>query len=131
MRLILIAFATLLSCPAMAVDLNAALMDENGAPAKVCLDFETATKCKDGREIAVTLGLAVRKALNTPLQEEQNLPNIGDIRFHRGDIAQSMVGATEIALKAEDVADIKKLVGKVYPPVIVFQIWSLLDPPKK
>lgn len=113
--------------PAQAVDFAKALVDENGKP--VCT---LTPKELDGRECPVdsmfTLRLAARNALNGVYQDEQNLS--GDEKYKRGEIAQSIIATGEVKLKVEDIALIKRLIGKAYPPPIVFQAWRELDPPK-
>jgi hypothetical protein len=51
-----------------------------------------------------------------------------EAKFLRGALAAKIHNATApLALKAEDTALLKKLIGKAYSPLIVFRAWPLLD----
>lgn len=127
MRSSLLAFAGLivLSPPAAAVDFSKVFTDTEGKP--ICTrELKPEQVCPD--DGFFTLRLAARNALNGVYQDEQNLS--GDEKYKRGEIAQSILSAGEVKLKVEDIALIKRLIGKAYPPPIVFQAWRELDPPK-
>ncbi len=53
----------------------------------------------------------------------------GEEKVRRAALAQRIYTSKEpLALKVEDVALIKKLVGKAYAPLVVMRAWSILDP---
>jgi hypothetical protein len=76
------------------------------------------------------MGKAARTALYAALPDEQQLS--GEEKDRRGELARSIRAATagDFKLKLEDLALIKKLIGKAYGPLIVNGAWRLLDPPK-
>jgi hypothetical protein len=101
------------------------------------IDFTVALNDLDGVAISdgneakatFTLGSAAVRALVIPYEDERNLS--ADEKFKRGELANRIhaatVGATALALKAEEVALVKKLIGKAYAPLIVFRAWPQLD----
>lgn len=113
------------SASAAAADFSKIFLDADGKP--ICTrELKPEQACPD--DGFFTLRLAARNALNGVYQDEQNLS--GDEKYKRGEIAQSIVATGEVKLKVEDIALIKRLIGKAYPPPIVFQAWRELDPPK-
>lgn len=114
----------LLATPALAIDFSAKLTDSDGQSVKVCVDPRPAAEC--GKEVEMTLGVAVRNALYQSYPDERELS--GDEKFKRAELAQALVGASEIKVKAEDISLMKKLVAKLYGPLIVYRAWQLLDP---
>lgn len=63
--------------------------------------------------------------LNSALPEEANLP--GDEKMKRFMLAHKCMNE-EVALTAEDVTLIKRLVGRMFNPMMVGIIYSILDP---
>jgi len=81
---------------------------------------------KEGETIATVRSVTVN-ALQALFADEQNLA--GGEKVHRALLAQRIYDAKEpLALKVEDVALIKKLVGKAYGPLVVMRAWAVLDP---
>lgn len=76
----------------------------------------------------MTVRLAATRALTAVFRDEQNLA--GDEKITRFHLALRITDEDEPDLKAEDVVLIKKLVGKMYGPVIVGRMWAILDPPE-
>lgn len=115
-----------ISSSAEAVDLTKVLVNDEGKP--MCM-----ISIKDTEECPIDkvaiLGKVVKTALYTMFPDEQNLS--GEDKYKRAELAQSMTGAVEIKPKAEDIALMKKLVAKLYGPIIVYQAWQELDPPQK
>lgn len=114
--------------PAGATDFSQPILDQEGKPA--CReapprDEKTGKFLDCPTEQIATLGWYARNALYASFPDEQNLP--GDDKSKRGALAQSLVGATEVKLKVEDLALIKKLIGKAYGPLIVYQAWAMLE----
>jgi hypothetical protein len=126
MRLFVICIGLLLAFPAHAVDFNKAFVDDDGVTIWTCVEYERmANPPKCLRSSELTLLRAARNGLGTKFQDEPNLS--GDESYKRGDLAQEL-SKPDIKLKAEDIALIKKLIAKLYPPTVVFQAWRELDP---
>lgn len=128
MRLLLVTVTTLMfSIPAIAADFTKKILDEDGKPFTVCIEQKKGAPNECVREEDLTLGRAARNALGVSYPDEQGIS--GDEKYHRAEVSQAIVGATELKLKAEDVALIKRLIAKFYGPRVVFQAWRELDPP--
>ncbi len=79
---------------------------------------------KDG-EKDLTLSTVCISALLTPEQGEQ--PATEKVsRFH---LAEKVYDSGEQDLSVDDVALLKKLIGKLYPPLVVGRAFAVLDPP--
>jgi len=74
----------------------------------------------------MTVRLAATRALTAIFRDEQSLP--GDQKITRFHLALKLTDEDEPDLQAEDIVTIKKLVGKMYGPVIVGRMWAILDP---
>lgn len=117
----LVACSMLAAVPARAVDINfaAKLTDQDDKP------------IIDGDKV-LTLGRAAMVALMTPQIDEQQQPV--EEKLRKGDLAlrayraSVLEQATEISI--EDVALIKKYIGKTYGPLVVVRAFPLLDPKK-
>lgn len=108
---------------ASAADFSKPLIDADG---KIICAVVAEGTCPEGQTF--TLGRAVRAALYASFPDEQNLSL--DDKLKRGDLAQAITGGGDIKLKAEDIALMKKVVGKAYGPLIVWAVVRELDPPK-
>lgn len=110
--------------PAFAIDFTKPITNMDG----------TAATDKDGKvpEKAPTLGSVCESALLAQYADERD-PVSGketitaEDKYARWKLAGKMQGK-DVTLTAEELALIKKLVGKAYAPLIVGQAWSLLDP---
>lgn len=81
-------------------------------------------------EAEMTLRLAATTALLAPFEDEKQLE--AQKKFERYMLATTIHRATRpIALKADDVALLKRLVGKAFSTVVVGAAWPLLDPAEK
>ena len=90
---------------------------------------ETAAKAlKEMAELKpLTLKSVAIEVLKAQFKDEQNLS--GELRMERGMLAKEIFTATgPMALKAEQVALLKRLIGKSCTPLVVMQAWSLIDP---
>jgi hypothetical protein len=75
----------------------------------------------------LTLKSVAIEALKAQFKDEQNLS--GELKLERGLLAEEIYISKEpITLKAEQVALLKRLIGKGCSPHIVMRTWSLLDP---
>lgn len=124
MRSTFVLLLALLTTPAFAIDFSVKLTDSDGQPIKVCVDPRPQPECV--KEVEMTLGVVVRNALYQSYPDERELS--GDEKFKRAELAQALTGAGEVKVKAEDIALMKKLVAKLYGPLIVYRAWQLLDP---
>ena len=112
-----VALSMFAAVPARAteIDFSAVLTDQEDAP------------LKDGDKV-LTLGRAAFVALVAPAADEQNLPQ--DEKFRRGDLGLRVSRGGKIDLSVEDIALIKKQIGKTYGPLVVVRAFPLLDPKK-
>lgn len=79
---------------------------------------------KDGKDDA-TLGAITYAALSTLGPTEQNLGR--EERLKRGRLAQKIVAADVIDLKAEEITLIKHCIGSLYGPWVVVQTEDMLE----
>jgi len=127
MRKILIAAAIimLMSSTAQALDFTKRLTNLDGSPVT---DTE-------GKPLAKppTLGSICESALLSQFADERDATGKETIeareKYERWKLAAKINAATkDLALTAEELALVKKLVGKAYGPLIVGQVWTMLDP---
>lgn len=115
--------AALFASPALAIDFAKPFTGDDGKP--VCgVEIKAAEECPADK--VFTLRIATRNALYATFEDEKTLS--GDEKFKRAELAQGIVGSGDVKLKAEDVALIKRLIAKLYGPLIVYQAWTALDP---
>lgn len=79
-----------------------------------------------GEEEAMTVRLATTRALVAVYVDEQGLT--GDKKVERWHLALKIMNEDEPDLGAEEVVLIKELVGKMFGPAVVGQVWPILDP---
>jgi hypothetical protein len=97
------------------IDFSTPILDLDGTPAKNEAGKDT------------TLGSLAVAALLAVLPEDRTEP--AEQRARRGWLAQKIHDAPEpIELTAEQVAQLKALIGKVFGPLAVMRAWALLDP---
>jgi hypothetical protein len=90
----------------------------NGTPHKDFVDGRTT-------ENDLTLKTAIVNSLTAIYNDEK--PN-GEESFKRGQLAHRVYKTEhELDLSAENIADIKRLIGKYYGPAIVFAAWTILE----
>ena len=92
--------------------------------------FDETMKDLDGKAIIgdgkdLTLKQVACNALNLMFQDEQNLS--GEEKAMRGLLAMRIYANPDLDLTIDDVALIKKLIGKGYVPLIVAQVWDILE----
>ena len=78
-----------------------------------------------GESEPMTVRLAATRALTAQYRDEQSLP--GDEKVTRFHLALKLTDEAEPDLKAEEIVLIKNVVGKMYGPVVVGRMWSILD----
>lgn len=110
--------------PAFATDFSKKLTDPEGN--LICTKVIKEDQDCPADQIA-TLGRTIRGALYATFPDEANLSL--DEKLKRGDLAQALVGASEdVKFKAEDIALMKKVVGKAYGPLVVWAVVRELEP---
>lgn len=112
------AFCLAFSAPALAAefDVTAPILDLDGKPVK------------DGESI-LTSGRVAIIALTSPYQDEQNLA--GEEKVKRFAVALKIQGSIgsgqKLDLTVDELALIKKLVGKGMAPLVVGRVWEMID----
>jgi len=64
--------------------------------------------------------------LLTQTRDEANLP--GDEKVRRYKMALQIANEDVVDLPPKDVVLIQELVGRLYTPLVVGQVWEMLDP---
>ena len=93
-------------------------------------DFSLAFKTFDGTPIVqdekpLTLQRVSINALMTPMDDEKNLG--GEDKFARYKLASRINATSVVEVTAEEIAMLKKLIGKVYAPIIVGPAFEALE----
>jgi hypothetical protein len=99
------------------IDFTAAITDFDGNP----IDGGSPEK-----PMPLTLASVSVLALNALSREDENLA--GDEKFKRGMLAYHIHKGETDKLSVDDISLIKKLVGKLYNPMVVVRAYQLLDP---
>jgi hypothetical protein len=116
-------FIALMSTPSMAIDFTKPLTNLDG----------TAVKDAEGKDVNTTLGKVAEQSLLAVYADERD-PQTGketitpEEKFNRWKLATKISGQKDVSLTAEELALIKKLIGKAFPPLVVGQAWTMLDP---
>lgn len=115
---IIVALATwAVLTPAPAADFSIALTQLSGEP------FRDAS----GTVQETTLGTVAEVALLASYPDEANLS--GEEKVRRYMLAKRIRSAKgDLALTAEEIALVKKLIARAFNPLITGQAWALLDP---
>ena len=96
----------------MLIDFKKPILDLKGEPMK-------------NGENPFLLGMACQEALTATFQDEQALPAPEKVK--RFMLALKIEGALPVDVSIEDAAEIKKLVGKAYGPLIVGRVYEIFD----
>ena len=78
-----------------------------------------------GESMPMTVRLAATRALTAQYRDEMDLA--GEEKVTRFHLALRLTDEDEPDLKAEEIVLIKKLIGKMYGPVVVGRVWGILD----
>jgi hypothetical protein len=95
------------------------------------IDFTTVLSGLDGKPLVaegvptMTLGEVAANALVNSYKDENPT---GQEKVKRWALALRIHAASEVELTADEVKLIKDLVAKLYGPLVVGQVWSILDP---
>lgn len=80
------------------------------------------------KEKYITLKRICVNALLSEAKEEKNIIITGEEKVKRYELAKKIQEAeTKVDLKTEEIVLIKKMIGLVYPPLIVGQCFQLLE----
>ena len=94
------------------------------------IDFNVKFKTFDGQDIIMrdkpaTLKDISVESLMSLLEEEKNLS--GEEKLKRYELALKIKDGGIIDISVEDIALVKKLIGKMFTPLIVGQAWKNLE----
>jgi hypothetical protein len=116
------------TCRAAEIDFSHVLMNEDGEPWR-----DPFAQKKDDPDCAkcpvLTLGMAAAHALVNQYPEEHDLDPLQ--KWARGNLAMELRRGKKETLSAEEIAVIKRLIGKVYGPDVIMQAYPILDPDEK
>jgi hypothetical protein len=87
------------------------------------LDGQT-MKDNDGKGNAIdaTVKMAIVNAVLSPVERESGIDKV-----KKFNLAQKIYGSDEIDLTAEEISLIKERVGDTFAPIIVGQVWNILE----
>jgi len=75
-----------------------------------------------GNAIDATVKMVIVNAILAPVQKESGVDKV-----KKFDLAQRIYKSDEVDLTAEEISLIKERVGESFPPIVVGQIWNLLE----
>lgn len=97
---------------------------------KPILDLDDRPVPDEVGEGVLTLAKCAERALTFPHQKDQELP--GDKKVGRAVLAQLIHKNPVQDLTAEQVAEVKDLINRMYSAIVVMRAYEILDPkPKK
>ena len=113
-----------------AVDMTAVMLDDNGRPAA---DFSAREEKDEADPLCrkcprLTLGRAVAQALFAAFPEDRDT---AEQKWARAALAQRVRNDPAAVLTAEEIAVVKKQLGKAFGGVLLMQAYPLLDPNAK
>ncbi|RLC69388.1 MAG: hypothetical protein DRI81_20535 [Chloroflexi bacterium] len=79
-------------------------------------------------QIATLRAICTRALIATYRDEAQKGEPTPQEKFNRYQLAQKLQQSDVVDLKAEEIAKLKALVGKMWGPIQVGQAWNMLDP---
>ena len=105
----------------MKIDFTQSLLTLEGEP------LEFVERSEDGKleKTQADLRTVCIRALLAPATHQKAKP---EEKLKHGLLAQGIYSNDELDLKAEEITEIKRLVGELYPPLIVMRAYGLLDP---
>lgn len=108
----------------MLIDFSAPILDLFGRP---CIEAGTGSNGTDPKNL--TLATVASSALTAAIPDEPN--QSAAVKVQRFGLALRVAAGGSVDLKAEEVAMLKDLIGKLYQPLVVGRAYDLLDPPKE
>lgn len=114
--------------PGVGIDLTAPILDEAGQPMRDCVQATA-----DGKGCAKTEIVTVRRALTHALftMTEQDRQASPDDRWKRGALGLRLEHETAYTPTVDEARVLKDCIGRLYPPLLVARLFSLLDPAAK
>jgi len=112
----------------MKINFNQQILDWEGQP---ILDKKTVEV--QGKPVEVEFPLTLKKvalnSLGAIFQDEQNLT--GEEKMKRFKIGMNISNAKDsvVDIESQDIADLKKVVAKMYSTVVVGYAWNMLETP--
>ena len=76
----------------------------------------------DGQAVDATVKLVIVNAVLAPVQKESGIEKV-----KKYELAKKIYTSDEVELTAEEISLIKETVGENFAPVIVGQVWNLLE----
>lgn len=107
------------------IDFTQTFIGLKGTP---ILDGEEPEKGEKDERLPLTLATVCCNSLLGTYRDEPNLQ--GTEKMKRFSLAMKINAAPGVSLTAEDVTELKTLIGKAYVALIVGQAWLMLDPPE-
>lgn len=108
------------------MDVTRVLKQLDGTP--IVVDGQQCPMCgrggTEGKDL--TLRLASTRALTGMYQDEQGLP--GDKKVARAVLAERIYKEDDVSLTAEEIAEIKTVLGKMWGPLVLLGAYRILDP---
>lgn len=94
------------------------------------IDFDVKFQTLDGKAITMnekeaTLKDVTIEALMGLLEEEKGIS--GEEKFKRYELAMKIKGGGIVDISVDDVSLIKRLIGKMFTPLVVGQAWEMLE----
>lgn len=108
------------------IDMTQPLAGVNGEPLRDTSAVDDAGPCKAAACPVLTLGRAASLALYASYPDEQSLG--ADQKWARGALAQKVAASNTAALTVEEIAVIKRCMGKFWSALIISEAFPLLDP---
>jgi hypothetical protein len=118
------------SAHAATIDFGAPILGPDDQPTHMCAD-EKNPECQK----TLTLGRVAASVLWSGTPDERDQRGVNSLKpedaIHRSELAMKINKGGTVDVKAEDIALIKQLVGKTYPPLTIMRVYELLDPASK
>ena len=110
----------------MLLNVDTVLLDLKGKPIQTPISN---TDPQNPQLEDFTLGAAIIGAMMMQIEEDRSADGKSKLSLYR--IAQAVSVGGEVEFSTEELAEIKKRVGKGYTPLVVGAIYDMIDPPKK
>jgi len=114
----------------MLINFTQNLLDVDGNPVPELFERiqEDGSTKRERRNL--TLRSVAVAALNANFQDEAQQKNhveLSKIKFERGELAFKIYNNDTLDLESEQISEIKKLVGRIFSPVIVWRAYKMLE----
>lgn len=104
----------------MTINFTQVIKDQDDQPLQDYITMQT----NGNKEITLTLGRAVSHSLMT---QDQNEQISAEDKFNRGMLAFKIRDCADCEVKAEDIVLMKKQLGKLYSPIVIYRAFPMLD----